>query len=167
MIRRTSLGILIGICIIFSSALISCSKEEPPKSAQQEAKTTEGGRQGLFNAQIHVDSVPEAAKAGTKLKLPVKVKNTSDEIWPAKGPESVRLSYHWLDAGTSKSVVWDGKRTFLSKDVAPAEEVVIDAMVETPPTKGNYILEFDLVQEKVAWFGKKGSPTARFNITVQ
>jgi hypothetical protein len=39
-------------------------------------------------------------------------------------------------------------------------------MVVTPPAPGDAILELDLVQELVCWFGDKGSPTLRVATTV-
>jgi hypothetical protein len=39
-------------------------------------------------------------------------------------------------------------------------------MQVTSPTKGNYILEFDLVSEGVAWFSINGSKTIQVDIEV-
>ena len=38
--------------------------------------------------------------------------------------------------------------------------------ITAPKEPGNYILEVDLVQEQVAWFRDKGSPTAQTKVTV-
>jgi hypothetical protein len=35
-----------------------------------------------------------------------------------------------------------------------------------PPGQGEYVLEFDLVSEGVAWFEMNGSPTATVALTV-
>ncbi|MEM6530019.1 MAG: hypothetical protein AAF653_17095, partial [Chloroflexota bacterium] len=39
--------------------------------------------------------------------------------------------------------------------------------VTAPATAGRYTLEFDMVQEGVAWFGKQGSATSRHTVTVR
>ena len=100
----------------------------------------------------------------------MKVKNVSNSLWPAKGqPDGkfeIRLAYHWLDRN-NKIIVFDGHRTTLPYDVKPGEEVTLDALVVGPAQPGDYILEFDMVQEMVAWFKDKGSGTIKVDIKVE
>jgi hypothetical protein len=99
--------------------------------------------------------------------IPVKVKNNSKHVWPAES-HSVRriaLSYHWLDKD-GKVIIFDGIRTSLPYDVKPGEEVTLNASVKTPDKPGEYILEFDMVQERVSWFKDKGSKTLKIDMKV-
>jgi hypothetical protein len=57
-------------------------------------------------------------------------------------------------------------RIGLSKNLNAGEETEESLQITAPSEPGDYILEVDLVQEQVAWFHDKGSPTARTNVTV-
>jgi hypothetical protein len=39
-------------------------------------------------------------------------------------------------------------------------------VVDAPAQRGDYVLEIDLLQENVTWFGLKGSRTYRARVTV-
>jgi hypothetical protein len=54
----------------------------------------------------------------------------------------------------------------ISKDLAPGEETELPLGVTAPKDPGEYFLEIDVVQEGVAWFSDKGSPTAKTRISV-
>jgi len=163
--RFSVLVLFVSIGLIFSLVNSGCKKEEP--KGMPPGKVTESVPQNLFKAQLSADSVPQSIKAGATVPLSVKVKNFGNEPWPAKTDKPVRLSYHWKDKASNKVVVWDGLRTSLPKDLAPGEEVTLNAKVEAPKEKGSYVLEMDMVQEKVAWFGRKGSETAKADIIVK
>jgi hypothetical protein len=49
--------------------------------------------------------------------------------------------------------------------IAPGETVTLDVQIPAP-SKGSYILEFDLVSESVGWFAMGGSEPARVKIQV-
>ncbi len=98
--------------------------------------------------------------AGQAITLTVAVRNTSVQTWPAAGEQPVRLSYHWIDAARQHTVVFDGVRTPLPHDVAPKDQVTLDARVLAPEQPGDYILQWDMLQERVTWFSTRGQPTA-------
>lgn len=54
----------------------------------------------------------------------------------------------------------------LARDLKPGEETEVALAITAPKEPGDYILDVDLVQEQVAWFHEKGSPTARAKVTV-
>ena len=62
---------------------------------------------------------------------------------------------------------FDGLRTTLPADLMPNKEVELEAKVKAPSKPGNYILEFDMLQELVSWFKDKGSKTSQINIKVE
>jgi uncharacterized membrane protein len=53
-----------------------------------------------------------------------------------------------------------------AKDLKPGEETEVPLVITAPKDPGEYTLEVDLLQEQVAWFSDKGSPTAKAKITV-
>jgi frataxin-like iron-binding protein CyaY len=156
--------------ILFSFLFCSsgCKKSETEKASV--TTIDKALPDGAFKAKILIKDRIDQLKVGTVSKIIVSVRNDSSHIWPAKGqpggPYTISLAYHWLDKD-GKVVVWDGLRTSLPYDLKPGNEVTLNASVKAPEKPGDYILEFDMVQEKVAWFKWKGSETAKLNIVVK
>jgi hypothetical protein len=127
-----------------------------------------------FKAQLTLPDAPAKLRAGQKETVQVHVKNASDVFWWARGGELNDRSdnFYYLAAGNrwlrpDGSLVTDmDGRYGISKDLKPGEETDVPLAVTAPKEPGDYILEVDLVQEQVAWFSDKGSPTARTKVTV-
>jgi subtilisin family serine protease len=87
--------------------------------------------------------------------LAVTLINTGTRAWAAAGANQVRLSYHWLRAGTA--VVWDGARApAFAADVQPGQTLTVQLPLVAPADLGAYTLRLDLVQEGVSWFSTEG-----------
>jgi stage II sporulation protein D len=107
--------------------------------------------------------------AGGTYQVSVPVTNAGAAPWPAQaapGANAVTLSYHWHDAATGNTIVWDGKRTPLATNVDPGATAIVNATVTAPPSACACALTFDLVREGVAWFASLGSATTRLPTTV-
>jgi hypothetical protein len=63
-------------------------------------------------------------------------------------------------------IALDDGRCGLPAPVPPGGEVELELHVTLPARAGRYVLELDMVQEHVAWFGERGSPTARVRADV-
>jgi peptidoglycan hydrolase-like amidase len=109
--------------------------------------------------------LPGTLQPGATYRLPITVTNTGLTRWPAGGDRPVRLSYHWLDAA-GRLVVWDGARTDLPRDLAPGESIALSALVVAPAQPGAYLLQWDLLQENVAWFSTRGVPAPTLPVQV-
>jgi hypothetical protein len=127
-----------------------------------------------FKAAITLVDPPEKLRVGQKETVRVKIKNNSDVMWWARGaPVNTRTDNkfylaagnRWLKAGGELVTNMDG-RYGISKDLAPGEEAEVPLAITPPNEPGEYLLEIDVVQEGVAWFSDKGSPTARTKISV-
>ena len=109
---------------------------------------------------IRVEEWPASLARGSTAEVEVTLGNTSRATWFPQNElpygYQVNLSYHWLSP-SGKMVVFDGVRTALPVRVGPGEKVTVRARVAAPAEPGAYLLEFDLVQEKVTWFGREGS----------
>ncbi|MBI2323912.1 MAG: N-acetylmuramoyl-L-alanine amidase [Chloroflexi bacterium] len=106
-------------------------------------------------AAVYQPGVSALAQSGGLAAVPFTITNKSNFTWSPAGPNPVTLSYHWLNAN-GQVVVWDGKRTRLSADVAPGQSAPLMAQVAFPATEGTYRLRWDLVHEGIAWFSSKG-----------
>jgi hypothetical protein len=127
-----------------------------------------------FRAVITLVDPPTKLRTGQKEIIKVKVKNASDITWFVRGGEVndrpdntfyIAAGNRWLDKQGAVLTSMDG-RIGLSKNLNPGEETEETLQITAPSEPGDYILEVDLVQEQVAWFHDKGSPTARTNVTV-
>jgi hypothetical protein len=93
--------------------------------------------------------------AGTYVTVPVTVRNDGEVAWRAERAPVVHLSYHWREKGSPTYAIFEGLRTALPYDVGPGQSVDLKARLYVPPKPGAYQLEWDMVQEKVAWFYQK------------
>lgn len=105
--------------------------------------------------------------ANNVVTVPVILSNPGPMEWNAARVPTVNLSYHWKTEGNAYYAVFDGLRTSLSHNVAPGGSIEVDAYVQAPATPGEYILEWDMVQENVSWFREKNkAPAAAMKVTV-
>ena len=122
-----------------------------------------------FRAGISVPSPPATVPAGQKLQLRVRIRNASDVLWPgcerSAGQFQIFLGSHWLNASGQVASKEEGRRP-LSEDLAPGREIDLSLAVDAPAKPGDYLLELDMLQENVMWFGSKGSQTHRTRVTV-
>ncbi len=116
-------------------------------------------------AWLSVDA-PSQGTAGETVKFAIRVRNVGAFTWPAGGPQPVHLTYKWLDAAGAV-VVEDGLRTRLGRDVAPQDEIALQAQVQFPAAPGQYTLRLDMVHEFVVWFHWKGSPLYDLDVNVE
>jgi hypothetical protein len=158
--------------------IAGCNREDTPSVANQPvAARKDAGPlpDNAFKALISLIEPPAKLRAGQKETLRVKVKNASDAQWYARGGELnrqpdnryyVAVGNRWLKSDGKTLVTNMDGRFGIPKDVKPGEEVEISLQVTAPKEPGEYVLDLDLIQEQVAWFSDKGSPTARTKITV-
>ena len=109
-------------------------------------------------------AVPRVMVAGEPLTVRVVARNDGPETWVPE--EGFKISYHWFDAN-GEVVEWDGERSDLPASVAPGDVVRLSATVRPPERGGDYLLQWDLVHEDVAWAADVDpTPAARIPVTV-
>jgi len=125
---------------------------------------------GQYRATLALREQPQQLRAGQSTALRVRATNTSALPWPtddtATGANQLRLGDRWRDARTDAVVLDDG-RSPLTFAVLPGQTADLELLVTAPAQPGPYILEIDLVQEGVAWFGARGGAPLRVTVTVQ
>jgi len=122
-----------------------------------------------FQARIAPVDPVTTMQAGRRQALVFTLTNTSPEEWPffpPSQPMALNLGNHWLDT-QGVMCTRDDARTPVPRAIARDEKVQLELLVTPPTLPGTYILEADLVQEGVTWFGSRGSPTARLSIEVR
>jgi 4-amino-4-deoxy-L-arabinose transferase-like glycosyltransferase len=123
-----------------------------------------------FRARLKLINPVSVLRAGQLADFMVAVKNDSDMVWATRersgGSFQVSAGNHWL--GVNRNVVInDDGRAALLRDLGPGEEMLLKLTVNAPKKVGTYLLEVDMLQEGVAWFGMKGSPTVRIPVKVE
>ena len=109
-------------------------------------------------------------KENEPIEIQAIIKNTSRVIWlpTSISVGAVHLGIHLL-SDNGDMIDQDFFRQKISAGEGrpiPTNEVVNSNFVLLPPTKGQYILEFDMVAEGVCWFSENGSVTIRIPIIV-
>jgi hypothetical protein len=162
-----------------------CSKNQPSPSntaapGPATAATRGDGPAALpdnaFKAVITIADSPVKLRTGQKQIIQVKVKNASDVLWYARGAAGnnapsnkfyLAVGDRWFGADGEKLITDMDGRHGLDRDLKPGEETEVPLLITAPKDSGDYVLEIDLVQEQVAWFHDKGSPTGRVKIKVE
>ena len=127
-----------------------------------------------FKAEISLPDPPTKLRAGQVEVINIKVKNTSSVTWYQRGGELTdRTDNKFYIAGGNKWLDKDGKMTSeteghngIPKDLKPGEETEMTLQITAPKTAGDWVMSLDMVQEGVAWFAEKGSPTTKVKVTV-
>jgi hypothetical protein len=113
--------------------------------------------------------VPEqlSLRTGRVYAVPITVTNEGRLTWQSEREPIFAVSYHWLAAGTSDVVHFDGARTPFANPVAPGQRVTMAATVRAPAQGGDYRLAWDVVHEGRTWLSIQGAPMARTSVVVE
>ncbi|MFC2169492.1 hypothetical protein ACFLRM_02850 [Acidobacteriota bacterium] len=102
---------------------------------------------------------------GERLKIFFKLTNRGKTVWSSQAPARYFLSFH-LFKEDGESIQYDNRRFPLPQEVRPAQSTEMTIILRTPLEHGNYILEFDMVREGIAWFKDYGSQVAKIPLLV-
>jgi hypothetical protein len=112
-------------------------------------------------------SVPATIPPDTVTTASFKLKNEGSKSWSAEGPNPVHLAHQWFTPNGQLAGYWDTFRAALPGDVPPGSEVnLTNVALKSPATPGQYVLRWDLVEEGVAWFSKKGATPLEMAVEV-
>lgn len=122
-----------------------------------------------FLARLSAANTPAVMRAGQQYTLRVTLRNDSPVIWPGQQPQwkfQLTVANRWLTPEDAVVNDVDG-RVALVHDLKPSETVELLLKVTAPSAAGNYVLQLDMVQEGVAWFGERGSDVLNLKIKVE
>ena len=120
-----------------------------------------------YRAGIELQA-PASLDAGRRATVLVRVTNLSEATWPTHipGGRHISVANHWLDSN-GVAVVPDDGRARLPCDLRPGQSVEVSLDITAPGTAASYLLDVDLVQERICWFAERGSRTGRVLIDVR
>ena len=99
--------------------------------------------------QMEFDAAARVVRAGFDLR------NETAETWRAA--EGFRVGYHLFDANTGTLIV-DGPRVALERDLAPGESARVRLEFAVPPEDGHYRVLISPMCEGVRWYYEAGWP---------
>jgi SAM-dependent methyltransferase len=114
-----------------------------------------------FRAEIEPQAPVLQLPAGEESPVSARITNRSGVAWTAP----LNLGNHWC-AVDGSTIAYDDARGSIPVPVAPGQAVEATILVTAPRLPGLYVLELDVVQEGVAWFGVHGSPVVRIPVAV-
>jgi len=125
---------------------------------------------GLLRAQLSLNELPRTMRAGQEIAIQAVVQNTGDTIWltaPREDGGYVTFGVK-LYQGDGQLVSDALGRTRIKHDVSPRGETTIEASFRLPETlpSGEYLLNFDMVDEQIGWFEQFGSPTVTHHFSL-
>jgi hypothetical protein len=159
--HRTLARISIGAGLLLVLFSVSVVILNPNVILRLSSETEQSWYQAQITSPASIQMRPRE-----RVQVDIRIENSSLRTWEADGPRPFRLGYHLLSE-SGDSVSYDGERTQLPYDLAPGESVTIAAWVAAPDASGSYIIEWDMMQETVAWFSWKGAPTSETYLNVR
>lgn len=174
---RNTLVVAALACVLATGCTKQSTSTQSPNSSAKapEVSRTPGPLPDKgFKAQITLTDPPLKFRAGQRETILVKIKNVSDVIWWQRGGETndrsdnqfyIAVGNHWLGNDGKPLENLEGHNG-IPKDLKPGEEIEVPLLITAPKIPGDYTLEVDLVQEGVAWFHEKGSPTTGVKVKV-
>jgi hypothetical protein len=121
----------------------------------------------IWSAEYLDHTTPDRLYTNRGCTVEVRVRNTSAATWGSTGEVVGRvvLSYRWRRED-GELVVPQGDIALLPRPCAPGEETTLTAGLWTPREAGRYVLEWEMLCERVAWFSDRGVPPLAVNVEV-
>lgn len=160
-------GAALAVALLLLS-LSACGKSPEPESAgaapAPAAPVLHPLPETAFKVEWGKVELPPALPAGATVPVQVRFRNLGDQPWPdkanadptASGANAVRLAYRLLPAGPAAGEGYL-TRSDLAQPLLPGQEVTVTLDLKLPDQPGDYQVQFDLVQELVAWFEGMGA----------
>ncbi len=125
---------------------------------------------GGLSAKIEIEPSSLICRADEEITLRARVENNGKAVWLPRsaGIGAVQLGCHVYDSSGKifrQSYHWEALMDGDGLPVLPNDAVAVVVRMAPLPA-GEYVLEFDMVSNDVAWFAQNGSPTVRVPLTV-
>lgn len=97
--------------------------------------------------------------------IPLSVENRANRLLSSAEDQDIFISYHVYDK-QGNLLIYDNQRSSFEKPVFCGETGSAELHM-TPLDKGEYIIEIDLLQEDVTWFGQWENTQKRVEIVIE
>jgi hypothetical protein len=143
-------------------AILACRKLAPYPDSRSIA---------YLAAALSAEDGPTQCRAGEVITFRVRADNTGLARWLRDGEAetgrgAVHLAAHLLSTD-EEPLSWYHAGAYLPTDIAPGESAEIEIALRAPEAAGEYLLEFDMVSEHLAWFEDLESKVLRRRLSVE
>jgi len=142
-------------------AVIACKKHQPFPDSRSI---------GYLGSKLSMVDGAAQCHANDEVRFRVRAQNSGHARW-LRGSQAgtqkgdVHLVAHIIDERQTV-VSWYHAGAFLPHDVNPNEAVELEIVVRAPGSTGQYIVQFDMVSEHLAWFEDLGSEVLTHQLIV-
>lgn len=119
-----------------------------------------------YSADIAFETTMLTLAPGEQAIVSVVARNSGSTVWRPFDISGFALGNHWLRPN-GEIMVWADGRTTLSQWIEPHQAVRIKLPIQAPHEPGDYLLEADLVEEGVTWFGEWMSHPGHLQVRVR
>lgn len=117
-----------------------------------------------YQARIQAPATLQV-EADETIPITVTISNDGRLTWANTGDNLVTLAATWIQSETN--LEWQyNMRWPLTQPMFPGETLTMEVPVQTPPRSGNYLLNWNLIQEGVVWFEGKSGTAATSQVQV-
>jgi ubiquinone/menaquinone biosynthesis C-methylase UbiE len=123
---------------------------------------------GLLRARIEIIEAPDTVICGSDMIFKFSVKNIGDTLWLSEDRRfGGRVTLGAKLLASNKRII-DNQlgRASLPKNITPGESVAISMRLKASMERGNYVVKFDMVCERITWFEAAGSEPALVQLAV-
>jgi hypothetical protein len=143
-------------------AVIACTKHQPFPDSRSIS---------YLGSKLSIVDGPSHSNSNDEMRFRLRARNAGYARW-LRGSEAgtekgdVHLVAHLLDQ-QNNPVSWYAAGAFLPHDVEPNETVELEIVLQAPASAGDYLIQFDMVSEHLAWFEDLGSEVLIHQLTVE
>ena len=143
-------------------AVIACTKHQPFPDSRSIS---------YLGSKLSIVDGPSHSKREDELRFRLRAHNAGYARW-LRGSDAgsekgdVHLVAHVLDQ-QNNPVSWYAAGAFLPHDVEPNQTVELEIVLQAPASPGQYVIQFDMVSEHLAWFEDLGSEVVTHQLTVE
>ena len=123
---------------------------------------TEGDNE-WYNAALTVPFIEQMEINETRT-LAINVQNNGSLTWRSNGQSPINLGARWINQADEETV--SEPRWSFVNPVLPGEDVAMVVTLQAPPIPGEYELIWDVVHERITWFGAKTNQHLVYQVMV-
>lgn len=98
-----------------------------------------------------------------KIRIKVRITNTSPVTWPSGNEDGPVLGY-WIKAVKMPAPIFHDLGQSVPASLAPGESIVMPLEIQLPKRGKRYVIIIDLVDNRFKWFQFGGSPVATIKL---
>jgi len=172
--RKATLIVLAALALLLACGRRPLEREDPAPPSRHGPGNAKANSELSYALEWSSHNVAPTMKRGSSVPVQVIAKNKGDRSWSdpreadpkGDGSYAIRLGYRWLGPDGTPVTQYEA-RGDLSSAVPSGGTALFSMNVVAPSETGRYTLQFDLVEELIAWFEDKRAPRLLVPVTIE